>query len=132
MDILFSAEHVSEKQEDQSSSFIGTSDEVKFIEEPLVQQTPIIAQKPFKTLPNNQKKTKEKQARHAQKARRPWSHLSEGVLTIWRAIKSNIHSGRSEEEIRQDKNTSSSWKPVLNPQYEHYELFQEFLKSQTD
>jgi hypothetical protein len=127
--ILFHEEDISERVEDNvsSSCFHASDDEVKPVEESCLQKSPIEPQQHLQTtkLLSN-KKNKKKQA--VQKE--PWSHITKGVLTIWKAIKFAIQRGESEEEMRQNKNTPSNWKPILDPEYEHRKLFLAFLSSE--
>jgi len=49
----------------------------------------------------------------------PWRNIKKGVLNIWQAIKFDLQRGNTEEEIRQNRNTTSSWKPIIDLKYDH-------------
>lgn len=117
-----------EKNEDNlaspSSSFINTSDdEVKPVENHHIYKSPTKPHQHTKTIKSSLPKRKQEQ-------KRPWSHLEKGVLNIWQAIKLAIQRGLSAEQLRQNKNTAGSWKPVLDAEYEHRKLFLAFLASE--
>jgi hypothetical protein len=128
-DILFHEEDISERVEDNvsSSCLHASDDETKYVEESCIQTSPIESQQHLQIINLlSNKKNKKKQA--VQKE--PWSNITKGVLTIWQAIKFAIQRGESEEEMRQNKNTPSNWKPILDPEYEHRKLFLAFLSSE--
>ncbi|MGF1924184.1 MAG: hypothetical protein ACQUHE_08390, partial [Bacteroidia bacterium] len=137
-DIHFKKEAKSEKgEENVSSSCLHTSDdEVKPVANPLPlplhlpRESGIIEAQPQ----HQQNETKQllsnkRNKRKLLEQKEPWSQMTKGVLTIWQAIKLIIQRGESEEKLRQNKNTAGSWKPVLDPDYEHRQIFLAFLAS---
>ncbi|MGF1923980.1 MAG: hypothetical protein ACQUHE_07345 [Bacteroidia bacterium] len=131
MDIFPHEENISEKQEEDnaSSSLIHFSaDEAKFIEKSPIHKSPTEHVEKLQTIETLPAKKTTNNKRKLQTVRKmAWSNFREDVLKIWRGIKAAMQRGESEDQIRQNKNTSTNWKTVLDPNYKYREIFQAFL-----